>query len=103
MYDFYKMIEMYMKYRIDDIIWEVKTNVITNWGTYTDEEFFKKANRSNRLKRIYKYWKENGYKKGDAPSVDRINNEGDYSINNIQFLQMRENAKKRFTNNYKIL
>jgi MoaA/NifB/PqqE/SkfB family radical SAM enzyme len=42
MYDFYRMIEMYMKYRIDDIIWEVKTNVITNWGTYTDEEFFKK-------------------------------------------------------------
>ena len=42
MYDFYKMIEMYMKCRIDDITWEVKTNVITNWGTYTDEEFLKK-------------------------------------------------------------
>jgi MoaA/NifB/PqqE/SkfB family radical SAM enzyme len=42
MYDFYKMIEMYMKCRIDDNIWEVKTNAITNWGTYTDEEFLKK-------------------------------------------------------------
>jgi MoaA/NifB/PqqE/SkfB family radical SAM enzyme len=42
MYDFYKMIEMYMKCRIDDTIWEVKTNVITNWGTYTDKEFLTK-------------------------------------------------------------
>ena len=39
MYDFYKMIEFYMNNREHKVKWEVKTNVITNWGTYTDEEF----------------------------------------------------------------
>lgn len=42
MYDFYRMIESYMKDRTDKIKWEVKTNVITNWGTYTNAIFTKK-------------------------------------------------------------
>lgn len=42
MYDFYKMIESYMKDRNTKAKWEVKTNVITNWGTYTDDVFTKK-------------------------------------------------------------
>jgi hypothetical protein len=39
MYDFYKMIETYMTDRNNKAKWEVKTNVITNWGTYTNEQF----------------------------------------------------------------
>jgi organic radical activating enzyme len=42
MYDFYRMIETYMKVRKDKIKWEVKTNVITNWGTYDEFTFIKK-------------------------------------------------------------
>ena len=42
MYDFYRMIESYMSKREDKIKWEVKTNVITNWGTYTDDVFNQK-------------------------------------------------------------
>jgi pyruvate-formate lyase-activating enzyme len=42
MYDFYRMIESYMKVRNDKIKWEVKTNVITNWGTYNESDFNKK-------------------------------------------------------------
>jgi hypothetical protein len=41
-YDFYIMIEKYIKTRTHRVRWEVKTNFITNWGTYTDEEFFNK-------------------------------------------------------------
>ncbi len=48
MYDFYRMIETYMKVRKDKIKWEVKTNVITNWGTY-DESTFTKKDVSNPL------------------------------------------------------
>jgi hypothetical protein len=40
MCDFYKMIENYMNDR--KVKWEVKTNVIINWGTYTEDEFLKK-------------------------------------------------------------
>jgi hypothetical protein len=70
---------------------------------FSYDEFLEKALKSKRLKKIYKYWKEGGYNYGDTPTVDRINNNKDYSIDNIQFLQMRENTKKRFTNNYKLI
>lgn len=42
MFDFYKMIENYMNKRVDRVKWEVKTNIITNWATFSDEEFLKK-------------------------------------------------------------
>jgi hypothetical protein len=42
MHDFYKMIESCLKGRKDKIKWEVKTNVITNWGTYNESDFSKK-------------------------------------------------------------
>lgn len=42
MFEFYKLIESYMKFRTDKIKWEVKTNVITNWGTYSDVVFSQK-------------------------------------------------------------
>lgn len=42
MFEFYKLIESYMKFRTDKIKWEVKTNVITNWGTYSDVAFRQK-------------------------------------------------------------
>lgn len=39
MYDFYKMIEFFMNGRERKVKWEVKANVITNWGTYSEEQF----------------------------------------------------------------
>jgi hypothetical protein len=50
MYDFYFMIENYMKLRDDKVKWEVKTNIITNWGTYSEEEFeLKDVSNPNHL------------------------------------------------------
>jgi len=42
MYDFYKMIENLMNEREVDVEYDVFYNKITNWGTYTDDEFLKK-------------------------------------------------------------
>lgn len=42
MYDFYKMIEKLMTERNSPTDYDVFYNKITNWGTYTDEEFLKK-------------------------------------------------------------
>lgn len=39
-------------------------------------------------------WIENGYQKGDSPSVDRVNNKGNYTLDNIQIITMRENIRK---------
>ena len=38
---FYNIIKEYFKNR--NVYWEVKTNQITNWGTYTDEQYKEKA------------------------------------------------------------
>tara|TARA_B100000902_G_C27293225_1_gene908424 strand:+ start:749 stop:1792 length:1044 start_codon:yes stop_codon:yes gene_type:complete len=38
---FYNIIKEYFKDR--NVYWEVKTNQITNWGTYTDEQYKSKA------------------------------------------------------------
>lgn len=54
MYDFYKMIEFYMNDREHKVKWEVKTNVITNWGTYTDEEFRNKdVSNPDHIKHLF--------------------------------------------------
>ena len=37
---FYNIIKEYFKNR--NVYWEVKTNQITNWGTYTEEEYLEK-------------------------------------------------------------
>jgi organic radical activating enzyme len=42
MYDFYKMIETIMNERKVQTEYDVFYNKITNWGTYTDDEFVKK-------------------------------------------------------------
>ena len=42
MYDYYKLIESYFKKRKTWCHWEVKTNRIINWGTYTDEQMKEK-------------------------------------------------------------
>jgi hypothetical protein len=50
----------------------------------TDENFI----------RIYSAWPDTGYAFGDAPTVDRIDNERGYSMDNIQFLTHRDNTLK---------
>ena len=68
MYDFYKMIENYMKKRKDDAKWEVRTNVIVNWGTYTEEQF-KNKDVSNIHHPDHGDFLEELYKIKDFPNV----------------------------------
>jgi MoaA/NifB/PqqE/SkfB family radical SAM enzyme len=39
MYDFYKMIKSYMDNRESKVKWEIRTNVISDWGTFSEAEF----------------------------------------------------------------
>jgi hypothetical protein len=60
----------------------------------TKEEFLKLAYGSLQLKKLYSDWRVCGYIHKYVPSVDRIDSEKGYTIENIQFLTLSENSKK---------
>lgn len=68
MFDFYKMMETYMEYRKNKVNWEVRTNVIVNWGTYSDEEF-KIKDVSNPNHSEYDSFLKELYKIKDLPNI----------------------------------
>ena len=49
---------------------------------------------NNNYKKLHKEWVKNNYIHRLAPTVDRINNKGHYSLDNIQIITKSENAKK---------
>jgi hypothetical protein len=63
------------------------------------EEFYEIANNSPELKKLHKAWFESGYEHRLTPSVDRIDNNHGYTIDNIQFITQSENAKKAHIEN----
>lgn len=42
----------------------------------------------------YKIWQDNDFKRGFAPSIDRMDNDGDYDISNLRFIDNRTNGMK---------
>lgn len=48
---------------------------------------------------MYHRWQESGYERVMSPSIDRINNDGDYTLDNIQWLSLAENDKKYIQEN----
>lgn len=44
--------------------------------------------------RVHREWELGGYERRLAPTIDRIDNDKDYSLDNIQVLPMWLNAKK---------
>ena len=46
------------------------------------------------FEKIYDVWEERGFEKKDSPSIDRIDSQGTYTLDNIQWLSLGENARK---------
>ena len=44
--------------------------------------------------RLHRIWKRNSYKRGFSPSIDRINNNKGYTLDNIQWILQKENCSK---------
>lgn len=51
-------------------------------------------NSMNQFIPIYQKWKDNKFVKKLSPSIDRINNNLGYEINNLQWLTQSNNSKK---------
>jgi hypothetical protein len=45
--------------------------------------------------RLFKAWEESGYRITLCPTIDRIDNNGHYSFDNIQLITQLENSRKR--------
>jgi hypothetical protein len=73
-----------------------------NSGKKCTDKYYEKKNRLLLMSKDAFYsWLElqrplieNIYSNGKIPSIDRINNNGNYSIDNIQILELIENIKK---------
>lgn len=61
---------------------------------FTQNEFICFANKSRKLKSLYCKWIESNYDPALVPSLDRINNNKDYKLTNIQFLTRIDNMRK---------
>lgn len=75
----------------------------------TRDEFINRFINDVNFLNQWEEWKNSGFKRGSAPSIDRIDSNLGYVINNLQFLSNIENARKEFgykielTDGYKIL
>ena len=58
------------------------------------EEFLNRFVNDEQFLYHYKKWQENEYNRGYAPSIDRIDNKKDYTLDNIMFISQGENSKK---------
>lgn len=91
------------QYKIDDIsIRRYFRNIISNQHSDSKRRGHKKpAYRFKQLLEwvlqqenfliLYKNWIESGYKRGLRPSIDRINNDIGYTLDNIQIITLSEN------------
>lgn len=60
----------------------------------TREEFLKFAVNNVEYNRLYKQWEDSGYILKYCPTVDRIDNNKGYTLDNIQFLSLSANSTK---------
>jgi hypothetical protein len=63
------------------------------------QEFYDWSFQDPQLELIYSQYKANGFKRVEAPSIDRINIKGGYVFGNIQWLSMRDNRAKALSEN----
>lgn len=69
-----------------DLIIMVKLNA--------QKKFFAKFINDINFLHHYTNWQNNNFERRFAPSIDRIDNTGDYVLDNLQFISQRNNSTK---------
>lgn len=62
--------------------------------TFTREEFVLFGLGSGAFHTLWDNWIASGYERAESPSIDRVKENGNYTLDNIQFLTFSENAIK---------
>lgn len=58
----------------------------------TRKEFYEWANGKEEFHTLFETYSNNGFKRMESPSVDRIKTDGGYTIGNMRFITTRENC-----------
>ncbi len=61
---------------------------------YNKQELKDWLTSNDEFNKLLKFWKANGYKTCDRPSVDRVDDYIGYTFSNIQIMTFRENREK---------
>ena len=62
--------------------------------------FYFWAMKSIKFHKLFYEWQQSGYDRKLVPSIDRKDNTKGYTIENIQFLTLSNNCKKRWERRY---
>lgn len=69
----------------------------------TRDEFINKFVNDEQFLYHWNNWRNNNFQRGIAPSIDRIDSNLGYDLDNMQFLSNIENAKKEFSFQVRII
>lgn len=72
-----------------------RTYAVENRDIATREDFLMWCNKNIiSFKKIYYIWKKSGWENKLSPSIDRIDNNKGYTLDNIQWLSKKDNVSK---------
>lgn len=80
-----------MQSRVDGIL-KKKAHLYAGLPIISRQSFYLWAMSSPDFHRLFDRWVESGYRCGESPSVDRIDPEQGYTLNNMRWLTHRENS-----------
>ena len=60
----------------------------------TKEEFINRFINDKNFLLLYEGWQKSGFKRKNSTSIDRVNNNLDYTIDNLEFISHYENSTK---------
>jgi DNA primase catalytic subunit len=62
--------------------------------TFSRQELVAFALNKSNYRKLHAAWVRSGYENKLAPSIDRIDNDGNYTLENIRFITKSENSRK---------
>jgi len=82
-----------MKSRVEGIQ-KIKFHLYKGKSILNKDEFYIWATGSSKFKLLFKDYEDSNYDRKLAPSVDRINSDKGYNLNNMEFVTMSENSRR---------
>lgn len=83
-----------MQYRVRGMAEKI-AHIYEGLPICSQEEFMAWSLSDNTFKEVWFQWKTSGYEYRLTPSIDRIDNDAGYTLDNMQWLTVSDNTRKR--------